>query len=454
MNRIETDILIVGGGLAGLNAAAELREQAPELRVLVADRGGAASSEIMGFSAPANPPDSPELFYHDILASGGGFSDPASAKTLAERAVPEMRRLENLGLRFDKCPDGSFDMVNAVGSSFPRVVHSGTTTGKQAMKLLKTDTVNLRIVQLLKNDGRICGACASNGTQIKAKAVILAGGGFAGLWKFSTWSKKLRGDCAILAENAGAELISPGFVQFEPTTAVYPETLAGFPVITTVLHEGACLRNCEGKNLLNPDEKVPRKSELAKRILREINAGRALEHGGIKYDFSGVEETFFAQKYPEYHAKFKRIEPEFRKLYFEVKPGAHTTLGGIRINSKCETGVPGLFAAGEAAGGIHGRDRLGGNAGLEVFVFGRIAGQSAAEYARRTRQAELPEYEFSCPETPEEIFRKTADILDACFDPLKEPDKLAKGIALLENLPQYPHVRLALAAAKDALAHG
>ena len=454
MTPIETDVLIVGSGLAGRNAAAELRESAPELRVLTVDSGGAASTEIMGFSAPVQPGDSPERFLRDILASGGGLTDPELARTLAERAIPELRRLEHSGIRFDRTEDGKYDTVNAVGSTLPRVVHSGTTTGQQAMRLLKTETLRLRIVQLLKSNGSICGAVAEDGRRISAKAVILAGGGFAGLWKFSTWSRNLRGDCLILASDAGAELTGLGCVQFEPTVTVFPETMTGFPVITTVLHEGALLRNRHGQSLLSPGEPVPRKSELAKRILREINAGNALEHGGILYDFAGVDETLFARKYPEYHAKFKRIEPEFRRLAFEVKPGAHTTLGGIRINARCETAVPGLFAAGEAVGGIHGRDRIGGNAGLEVFVFGRIAGKSAAEYVRNAERLFPAETDFRAISTPEPIFREIAAILDSCFDPLKDPGKLNKGIALLKALPPFPHVRLALAAANDALLHG
>ena len=270
---METDILILGAGLTGLNAAREIHETAPDLRVLVTDAGGGASSEIMGFSAPVNPPDSAEVLCSDTLASGGGCSDPELVRILADRAVTEMRRLETMGIRFDRTPDGHYSMVNAVGTSFPRVVHSGTTTGKQAIALLKTDVLKTRIVRLALGTQGIAGAWTEHGEFIRARAVVLAGGGFAGLWKFSTWSKNLRGDPAVLALEAGAELRDLQFVQFEPTVTVYPANLAGFPVITTVLHEGAELLNRHGKSLLKPDEKVPRKRELAERILREIRAG-------------------------------------------------------------------------------------------------------------------------------------------------------------------------------------
>lgn len=437
----ECDILIIGGGLAGLNAAAEIRETAPELRVLVTDSGGGASSEIMGFSAPANPPDSPDVLYHDTLASGAGGSDPALVRLLADRALPEMERLARMGLRFDRSPDGRYQMVSAVGTSFPRVVHSGTTTGKQALRLLKTDIEKTRIVQLAVGTGGIAGAWTEHGELIRAKAVVLAGGGFAGLWKFSTWNKNLCGDPAVLAMQAGAELCGLGFVQFEPTVTVYPLHLAGFPVITTVLHEGAKLRNSRGDSLLAPDETVPRKRELAERILREIRSGAAWEHGGIRYDFSGIDEAEFARKYPEYHAKFKRISPDFRNLWFEVKPGAHTTLGGIRIAPDCSTGIPGLFAAGEAAGGIHGRDRLGGNAGLEVFVFGRIAGKEAARYAA-TRSVEKSCDKFNWTPEPPDFFPRTAELLDRYFDPLSTHAELEAGHAETLRLPKCPRGEL------------
>ncbi len=434
----ECDILIIGAGLAGLNAAAEIREKAPELRVLIADAGGGASSEIMGFSAPVNAPDSAEILYQDTINSGGGYSNPALVRLLADRAGAEMRRLEKLGIKFDRTADNSsYDMVNAVGTTFPRVVHSGTSTGKLALGLLKADTEKIRIVQLDTGADGIAGAWTEQGEYIRTGAVILAGGGFAGLWKFSTWSKNLRGDCALMAMQAGAELCGLNFVQFEPTVTVYPSHLSGFPVITTVLNEGAKLLDCRGRALLADGEKIPRKRELAELILREIRSGNGCEHGGIRYDFSGVDETMFAGKYPEYHAKFKRLSPEFNKLCFEVKPGAHTTLGGVVVNDDCMTSIPGLFAAGETIGGLHGRDRLGGNAGLEVFVFGRIAGAKAADYAGKNRF--LPgRQKFSYHPELEGFFEQTADILDKYFHPLSTEADFAAGLSAVRRLPEHP----------------
>ena len=263
--------------------------------------------------------------------------------------------------------------------------------------------------------------------------------------------ENLRGDPALLAMGAGAETRDLGFVQFEPTVTVYPTRLRGFPVITTVLHEGARLRNGRDESLLIPGEPVPRKRELAERILREIQAGRSGPHGGIFYDFREVDEDSFARKYPEYHARFQRLSPNFSDLCFEVRPGAHTTLGGIRIGPDCSTRIPGLFAAGEAAGGIHGRDRLGGNAGLEVFVFGQIAGSSAAHYAERHPFSKTVLPEERTLSDPPEFFERAAVLLDRYFHVLSSRAELETGYRETLALPKCPRRDLIRRIFEDAL---
>ena len=447
---MRTDVLIVGGGLAGLNAAAELRERHPELAVTIADVGGGASSEIMGFCAPVAPGDSPALFRQDILAAGGGLNAPELASILAERALPEMRRLEAMGVAFDREADGSYAVIRSIGSTCPRVIHAGTTTGKQALRLLAAPTLPVRVVRLLKGrSGRIAGALTAEGEVIEAKAVILAGGGFAGLWKFSTWSKALRGDALVLAMEAGAELCNLACVQFEPTVTVWPEAARGFPVITTLLHEGGKLYDAAGNDLVA--EGVPPKRELAIRIQRAIDAGRAFEHGGVRYDLSALDDAALQRKYPEYRQKYLTWFGSMDRAVFEVRPGAHTTLGGIRIDGSAATTVPGLFAAGEAVGNLHGRDRLGGNAGLEVFVFGRIAGASAGDYAARQTGWEEPLAEQGGEEAPPPL-AAFADILDRAFTVEPKPERLREGLAELAALPPGGHAALVKRVLEAALA--
>lgn len=431
------DVLIVGGGLAGCCAAETIGSES-NFSVLVADAGAMASTEIMGFSAPANPGDSEELFLRDILRAGGGGNDPELARILASHAMDELRHAEKLGIRFDRKADDSatYDMVNALGSSCPRVVHSGTTTGRELLAKLAISTVRMKIIHLLKIGARVAGAIAEDGTIIHAKAVILAGGGFAGLWKFSTWSKKLRGDALLLAMQAGAEVRDLGIVQFEPTVTVAPTALAGFPVITTVLNEGARLSDRNGKMLLPAGSPVPGKRQLAKIIQHAIDQN--LEP--VRYDLSNVPEGLFCKKYPEYHRKFLSFFGHWQKVCFEVKPGAHTTLGGIVIEPDASVRhVPGLFAAGECVGGIHGKDRLGGNAGLEVLVFGHLAGRSAIRYVAEHPfpPEEIPEVvDPAVPVAPSQ-YRIAAEILDQCCKVSGETCDLRRGLERCKELENH-----------------
>lgn len=431
----ETDVLIIGGGLAGLNAAAELRDSFPDLSFLIADLGGCASTEIMGFCAPVVSGDSAEKFYQDILRSGDGRNSPELAKILAERAVAELERLERLGIRFDRNPDGSRAAIHSAGSTYPRVVHSGTSTGKQAMELLKQPLLHQKVVKLIVVSNMVRGAMLEGGEIIRCKAAVIAAGGFAGLWKFSTWSKDLKGDSLVLAHDAGCSLCALDCVQFEPTVTVYPEKAYSFPVITTVLHEGAKLYDRTGRSLV--PGKVPPKRDLAEIIQLAIQSGHAFPHGGVMYDFSGVDEDSFHRKYPDYYRKYLSWFHDFSQVKFEVRPAAHTTLGGIRIKQDCSTDVNGIFAAGEAVGNLHGADRLGGNAGLEVLVFGRIAGQSAGKYAAECRFREIPEDRVFQPAVISDpvVFARIRDILDRYFSILPDRELCRKGLDELDDLP-------------------
>ena len=152
------DVLVVGGGLAGCSAAAELAERYPRLAVRVVDAGGGASTEVMGFSAPVHPEDSPERFCDDTIRNANGEGDPRLARILAGRALPELRRLEALGIEFDRTPDGAYDTLRAAGTSCPRVVHSGTTTGREILRRLGIAPERRRVAALLLRDGSVAGA--------------------------------------------------------------------------------------------------------------------------------------------------------------------------------------------------------------------------------------------------------------------------------------------------------
>ncbi len=446
INTINCDVLIVGGGIAGLQAAVTLHERSPEKTMIIADLGGGASSEIMGFCAPLAPGDSAEIFIADTLRAGAGENDPALVERLCRDAKPMVESLEKIGIDFDKKPDGTYDMLRPVGSSYPRVVHHKTTSGKEIIKkyheVLPDGTFRkIRIVKLFTTDKKITGALGfENGepVAINTPCVILATGGAAGLYGFSSWTKALQGTGYALALDAGVELTGMHRVQFEPCVTVYPDNFYGFPIITTLLFEGAKLIDGKGNSLLAPEDPVPAKRGLAELISATIVNGRDCGHGGVWFDFSGVNENNFKQKYPEYYRKLRPLATDYKDLRVEVKPAAHTTLGGVKINPDCSTSIKGLFAAGEVTGGIHGRDRIGGNAGLEVLVFGHAAGITAstlnAETTDITKQCEhfLAGLKTSTGNA-KDFLKKLGNILDEYCGMHRTPGSTAEGLQKLND---------------------
>lgn len=446
MKAYPCDVLIVGGGLAGLQAAVAIQEKPPSKEVVIADLGGGASSEIMGFCAPLAPDDSPERFAKDILKVGGGENDPALVKRLTEDALATVRRLETLGLEFDKNGRQEYDLLKPLGSSCPRVVHHKTVTGQAIIEkyraiLAKSNHVvfhKSRIARLFKQNGRIAGALGfERGAPVAYSTgnVLLASGGGAGLFGFSSWTKMLNGSGFALAHDVGAELVGMNRIQFEPCVSVYPEKLYGFPIITTLLHEGARLVDGNGDPVVN--EPLP-KRELAFRIASVVSEGKDCGHGGVWFDFSGVDEETFKTRYPEYYSKLRPYADQMADLRIEVKPAAHTTLGGVAINANAETSVPGLFAAGEVTGGVHGADRIGGTAGLEVLVFGRAAGESSAVCDAPAVDIAGPAEDFlsaiRCGRSEREFLACIGGILNDFCGVISSRKDLETGLALLNQL--------------------
>lgn len=446
----DCDVLIVGGGLSGLQAAITIREKSPSKKVVIADLGGGASSEVMGFCAPMGAEDSPECFIEDTLKAGAGENNPELVNRLCRDASSIVATLEKIGIVFDHKVDGSYDMLRSLGSTYHRVVHYKTLTGETAMAKYKAtlesdsmvDFHKARIVKLFKKNGKIAGALGfQNGeaTAYNAPSVILATGGAAGLYSFSSWTKMLQGSGYAMALDAGVDLTGMQRVQFEPCVAVFPEQFYGFPIITTMLFEGAKLIDAKGNSLLKPEMPTPAKRQLAEMIATAVAEGGDCGHGGVWFDISGVDEKLFESKYPEYYKKLRPIVDDYNDLRIEVKPAAHTTLGGIVINSKAETSVAGLFAAGEASGGVHGKDRIGGNAGLEIFVFGRAAGESASEYDGKICDisVECEEFLNSIPEGKEQrhdVLASLGDMLDKHVGVYRTSEGLNKCHELLEKM--------------------
>lgn len=378
---MKTDVLVIGGGITARRAASVISKK---YSVTLLQDGAGASPFIHGLNVPLDSSDSAELFLSDTLESGKGQCDPELAKALCDGSLLIK---EELSCRFDRRDDGSYDLLKPLGSTLPRVAGIGGKTGAVILSELKkskeyTELSDTRALSLIKDGERVVGARAFDKKrrvhfEIHARAVLVATGGFGGIFRFSTNSPDIGGDGAAMLCEAGCPLVDMEFIQYEPTVAIDPPALVGKSIITTMLFEGAVMRNKNGERFM--DEKVG-KDALSRGISLEIARGNGTPDGGVFYDMTAVPENMLLGKYKDYYARYKNAGIDISKTPVKIAPAPHTTMGGALINKDTSTPIGGLFVAGEAAGGIHGANRLGGNAGLEVFVFGDIAGRAITAY--------------------------------------------------------------------------
>ncbi len=390
------DALIIGAGVSGMLAAREIAANENN-NVIIISTGKGASPYIHGFNMPLHPDDSEELFLSDMIKSGREQSDPVLAKTLCRGALPVADILAELNIQFDRKGDG-YSLLRPLGASVPRVASAGNHTGVSILNALKKElsakknvTIldNFRALKLVSDGRKVYGAITADMdtrffTLIAAKATVLAAGGFCNIFPFSTNTKDIGGDSIAMAYDAGAKLTDMEFVQFEPSAAVAPAALRGKSVITTMYFEGAVLKNTKGERfMLNYSDKgeCVDKDVQAKCIYREIAEGRGTENGGVFFDATGVGKEKLLELYPSYVDRYKAVGIDISETPFEIAPAPHTSLGGVMINPDCSVkALSGLFACGEAIGGLHGANRIGGNAGLETLVFGSLAGKTARSY--------------------------------------------------------------------------
>jgi succinate dehydrogenase/fumarate reductase flavoprotein subunit len=389
------DVLVIGGGLAGWRAA-EAAVAAGCSVALVAN-GSGNSPDIHALNVPVGAGDSVELFVEDTLKSGGGACDPALVEVLCRESVKLAEEFP-----FDRNADGLYKMIQPLGCSVPRCVSIDHKIGAWALARIKralkgkVELVQGRVTAL-ETGGSQFTATVSDAQErvppVMARAVVLATGGWCGKYDFSDNPPELRGDGIALAQSLGAAVRDLDAVQYEPTVALAPARLRGIPVITTMLHEGATFRNRLGDEFL-PD-KHANKDAISQAIRAEIEAGRGVPARGapgtcgVWYDATGVPREILETRYADTVRRYTACGIDITREPMLVAPAPHTSLGGVAIDVRCRvlradgTPIPGLFAAGEVTGGVHGRNRLGGNAGTEVLVFGKIAGESAAQYGNR-----------------------------------------------------------------------
>ena len=456
---MQTDVLIIGAGLSGIVAADEIIQNST-LSVLQLSSGSGASPFIHGFCLPVGEGDSEELFFEDSMKSGYGQSDPALVKRLCFDCLSLSDYFNGLGLSLDRDEKG-YSLIHSLGSAVPRIASIQNNTGAVLLNRLQKRLdesprykccSGQRALALIREGDRVIGARCYDTREgvfhsIYAKTVILATGGFGRLFPESTNTRDIGGDGAAMAYLSGATLTDMEFVQFEPTAAVWPPRVAGKGIVTTMFYDGAVLRGRSGERFMlaygDAAERVP-KDVQSKCIYNEMRRHGATEHGGVWFDATGVPEEKWQGVYNPYLKRYLACDIDLRREAVEIAPAAHTTCGGVRIDECCRTGVRGLIACGEVAGGLHGANRLGGNAGLEVLVFGRIAGRTAI--LDTDTESTLPKDLERVPNAPcdvdvDAIRAELSALMRDTLNVVRDGERLKYGIrrvgALMEALGEY-----------------
>ncbi len=404
------DVVVVGSGGAGLRAA--IAAQRAGKRVLVVTKGMALHSgatESANFSYCAQfgyfgPDDTSRRYADDLLQSGLGMARPDLARRLAAQSSVEAEELERMGMPWDRDSDGRYDLANFAGHAFPRAIHVNLRTGKAMMRALGKTVAEAEIavweyafaVDVAVTNGRVAGLLCLDIRSgalcpVRARSVVIATGGAMEMFELHTNPTDLTGDGVALAYRAGAALVDMEFLQTYPTVFVSPPGARGVHFPTgRLLDMGARLVNAEGSPFFNrycdgPVNKATRDT-LSRAMAHEILNGGGTPRGGLFIDATHLPADAVRAKFVKTYFDDLGIDPCAEPQ--EVAPAAHYMMGGIRIDDSCATNVPGLFAAGETAGGVHGANRLTGTALTEIIVFGAEAGRSAARYAESA--SELP----------------------------------------------------------------
>jgi succinate dehydrogenase / fumarate reductase flavoprotein subunit len=415
----EHDVLIIGAGGAGLRAAIEGLAAGARVAVVSKSLLGKAHTVmaeggIAAAMANVDKADSWRTHFRDTMRGGKLLNNWRMAQLHAQEAPERVRELEQWGALFDRTSDGDILQRAFGGHTFKRLCHVGDRTGLEMIRTLQDRGVQMgfdvfmecTIIRLLTDGKRVVGAFGYWREQgrfvvLKAKAVVMATGGIGKAWRVTSNSWEYTGDGMALAYDAGAELLDMEFVQFHPTGMVWPPGVQGILVTEAVRGEGGILRNKNGERFMEKYD--PKRMELSTRdvvarsIYTEVREGRGSEHGGAFLDISHKPPEYVKQKLPSMYHQFKELaDVDITKGPMEVGPTCHYMMGGIRVEPEAAaSSLPGLFAAGEAAAGLHGANRLGGNSLSDLLVFGRRAGLGAAAYADKAPAAAIDDQQIA-----------------------------------------------------------
>ncbi len=467
----EHDVLIIGAGGAGLRAAIEALAQGASVGVVCKSLLGKAHTVmaeggIAAAMANVDAADSWKTHFRDTMRGGKFLNNWRMAQLHAQESPDRVRELEQWGALFDRTESGDILQRAFGGHTFKRLCHVGDRTGLEMIRTLQDRGVQqgidvymeCTVTRLLTDKGRVSGAFAywrENGRFIvfKAKSIVIATGGIGKAWRVTSNSWEYTGDGMALAYEAGAELMDMEFVQFHPTGMVWPPGVQGILVTEAVRGEGGILRNKAGERFMEKYD--PKRMELSTRdvvarsIYTEVKEGRGTEHGGAYLDISHKPAEYVKKKLPSMYHQFKELaDVDITKGPMEVGPTCHYMMGGIRVDAEtAESTVRGLFAAGEAAAGLHGANRLGGNSLSDLLVFGRRAGLAAAASAKRSSvssidnaqidQAEkelLAPFSNSATESPYAVHRDLQEVMQNLVGIFRTDEDLKKALAELAKL--------------------
>ncbi len=442
LERHDYDVVVIGAGGAGLRAAIEAHEQGARTAVVCKSLLGKAHTVMAegGIAAAMGnvyAEDGWKVHFRDTMRGGKMLNHWRMAQLHAQEAPDRVRELEDWGALFDRTPDGLISQRDFGGHRFARLAHVGDRTGLELIRTLQQQTVALGIdvymectvtKLLTAADGSISGAFgyfreSGRFLALQAPSVVLATGGIGKSYKVTSNSWEYTGDGHSLALDAGATLVNMEFVQFHPTGMVWPPSVRGILVTESVRGDGGVLKNSNGNRFMfdyipdyfrketaeteeeadrwytdktnnrRPPELLPR-DEVARAINSEVKAGRGSPHGGVFLDIASRRDADYIKKrLPSMYHQFKELaEVDITSEAMEVGPTCHYVMGGVEVDPEtAAAAVPGLYAAGEVAGGMHGSNRLGGNSLSDLLVFGRRAGTAAAAHATTTSAAALPE---------------------------------------------------------------
>ena len=505
----EYDVLVIGAGGAGLRAAIETAATRLSVGLVCKSLLGKAHTVmaeggIAAALANVDQRDDWKVHFTDTMRGGQYVNNWRMAELHAKEAPECVRELEAWGALFDRTQDGRILQRNFGGHKYPRLAHVGDRTGLEMIRTLQDHGIHqgievhmeCTVVTLLKDAGRVIGAFGYDRERgrfrvFRAKAVVLATGGVGRAYKITSNSWEYTGDGHSLAYHAGADLMDMEFVQFHPTGMVWPPSVRGILVTEGVRGEGGVLRNREGRRFMfddipelyrnqtsdneeegwrytqgDPDARRPpellTRDHVARCIVREIKEGRGSPHDGVFLDIAWIKdrlptaEDHIRRKLPSMYHQFKQLAGiDITKEAMEVGPTTHYVMGGIRVDADTQmSNVPGLFAAGECAAGLHGANRLGGNSLSDLLVFGKRAGRYAAEFAAEHGAGAIDEAQIESTATwalryfqsngsataeAENPYRVQADLQDMMQDLVgivRTESDLRKGVEALQGLAE------------------